>query len=242
MIEQILLKHLHPLSDFIYGFADMRGLLDKEYSDFSYAISIGRRLDDLIVDGVKSEPTMEYYRHYRSINTEMTAISERICKDLKDININCLGIFPTISSNSPDFEHYLKTLRYKHSHKMVATRAGLGWIGKTDLFVSFKFGPRLRLMSILINEPVQSKLPAILESRCGECEVCVRNCPVQAANGRLWNISTDRDLFFNAHKCREQCKNFGNKIIDKDGLVCGLCVAVCPQGKKKQMTNPIDMP
>ena len=38
------------------------------------------------------------------------------------------------------------------SHKMVATRAGLGWIGKADLFISSRFGPRLRLVSILINK------------------------------------------------------------------------------------------
>jgi epoxyqueuosine reductase QueG len=42
------------------------------------------------------------------------------------------------------------------SHKMVATRAGLGWIGKTDLFVSNKYGPRVRLASIRIDAPVSS--------------------------------------------------------------------------------------
>lgn len=233
MIEQILLKHLHPLSDFIYGFADMRGLLAAEYVAYPYAISVGKRLDDSVVDGVKTEPTMEYYRHYRSINNEMTAISERICNDLKRINIKSLGIFPTISSNSPDFEHYLKTLRYKHSHKMVATRAGLGWIGKTDLFVSHAFGPRIRLISILIEQPVHPKFPVVDKSLCGNCEICVKACPANAANGKTWDIYTDRDQFFNAHKCREQCKIFGKKIIDKDGLVCGLCVAVCPKGRKK---------
>ena len=34
------------------------------------------------------------------------------------------------------FDKSLPNLRYDISHKMVATRAGLGWIGKTDLFVS----------------------------------------------------------------------------------------------------------
>jgi epoxyqueuosine reductase len=237
MIEQILQKHLLPESDFIYGFADLHGLLDKEFDGFPYAISIGKRLDDAVVNTITDKPTIEYYRHYRSINVELSGISERICNDLRKEKINCIGVFPTISPDSKEFEYYLKHLRYKVSHKMVGTRAGLGWIGKTDLFISTKFGPRIRLASILIDKPVKALLPAINKSRCGSCEVCVTKCLAQASNGILWDINTDRDVFFNAHKCRAKCKELGTQLIDKDALICGVCVAVCPQGRKPKTTN-----
>jgi epoxyqueuosine reductase QueG len=39
---------------------------------------------------------------------------------------------------------------------MAATRAGIGWIGKKDLLVSEKFGPRNRLASVLTNYPFEN--------------------------------------------------------------------------------------
>ena len=232
MIQNILKNHLRPSSDFIYGFADLHGLLDKEYEGYSYGISIGKKLDAAVVDTVKDFPTQEYYRHFKSLNVELSSLSEKICNDLRQAGIRCIGIFPSISPDSKEFETYLKKLRYKFSHKMVATRAGLGWIGKTDLFISAQFGPRLRLTSILVDHHLETKLPVIDKSRCGSCEICLQNCPAQAATGVLWDIHTDRDVFFNAHKCREKCKEFGEKLIGKDALVCGICVSVCPHGKK----------
>jgi epoxyqueuosine reductase len=237
IIESVLHQHLIPHNAYIFGFADLRGLVEKEYKDYPYAISIGKKLNDPIVDTVTDKPTLEYYRHYKEINHELTTISENICAELRENKIKCLGVFPTITSSSPDYELYLTTLRYRFSHKMAGTRAGLGWIGKTDLFVSTAFGPRLRLATVLIDTPVQPLHPAIERSRCGTCEVCMTSCPAQTANGIHWNITTDRDLFFNARKCREQCKKFGAECVDKDALVCGICVSVCPQGKKSGQSD-----
>ena len=112
---------------------------------------------------------------------------------------------PTLSLSGEEFRPYLKTLRYKVSHKMIGTRAGLGWIGKTDLFVSDAFGPRLRLVSILVNMPVGIPGQTIDKSRCGRCNICVEECPAHAATGQLWDIHTDRDQFFDARKCYEKC-------------------------------------
>ena len=47
---------------------------------------------------------------------------------------------------------------------MIATRAGLGWIGKTDLFISKDIGARLRLVSILIDRPVKTAGKTIMIS------------------------------------------------------------------------------
>ena len=114
---------------------------------------------------------------------------------------------------------------------MIATRAGLGWIGKTDLFISKAFGPRLRLVSILIDKPVNTTVLTNDKSRCGKCNVCVECCPARAANGILWDINTDRDIFFNAHKCREKCAELARLLGKKNTRICGVCVSVCPLGK-----------
>ncbi|MCX6285644.1 MAG: hypothetical protein NTY96_00840 [Bacteroidetes bacterium] len=232
-IGQIIRKYLVPAENFIYGFADLRGLLNPEFNDFSYGISIGKKLDDRILDSVENGPTREYYEHYREMNLALEKITDDICLDLKKNRINCVNVSPTVVLTSEEFKPYLKDLRYKFSHKMVATRAGLGWIGKTDLFVSKAFGPRLRLASILLSESIPFQNMPIDKSRCGTCEVCVVKCPAGAANGKLWDICTDRDLFFDAQKCRAQCGKFGMDLFQKETRICGICVSVCPLGHNK---------
>ena len=229
-ILEILKTHLIPADNYIYGFANLTGLLHKKFDGYSYGISIGRRLDDSIIDGIKEAPTIEYFHHYDEINKQLQAISEQIASDLNQAGIGALAIMPTIPISSTEFDEYLPTLRYELSQKMVATRAGLGWIGKTDLFISKKFGARLRLTSILIDKEVESESKPIDKSRCGSCSICVEKCPAQAATGQLWDVDTDRDVFFDAFKCREKCSEFGRTLLNIDKRICGICIAVCPIG------------
>jgi epoxyqueuosine reductase len=236
MIEKILKKHLIPEQDYIYGFADLNGVLDKKFEGFNWGISIGMKLSDNIVDPVIHGPTKEYYSHYRQINKDLKQLTINISKDLNNNGIKSLNIEPTVTTNELDSK-YSRTLRADLSHKMVATCAGLGWIGKTDLFVSRKIGPRLRLVSILINSPVFPKTKPIIKSRCGTCNICVEKCPAKAANGLLWDINVKREDFFNPWKCREQCAEFGIIKLGIDARICGICVAVCPLGGKSTDQN-----
>ena len=234
MIEEIIKLHLQPENQYIYGFANLTGLLDKKFEGFDWGISIGRRLDDKIVNSIINGPTKEYYTHYRNINMELENLTNRISKDLNFNGIETVNIEPTVSTNDLDSK-YSATLMTDLSHKMVATRAGLGWIGKTDLFVSKSAGPRLRLVTILINKPVISKNKSIDKSQCGSCDLCVDICPAKAANGLLWDITVKREDFFDPWKCRKQCAEFGRIRLGLDARVCGMCVSVCPVGR-----NPVN--
>ena len=239
-ISEIVKKHLTPFEEYIYGFANLTGLLDDKYDGYHYGISIARKLNDKIVDGIKDVPTLEYFHHYDEINQQLQAVSEQIACDLQEIGVDTMVIIPTIPISSNEFDQYLPTLRYELSHKMVATRAGLGWIGKTDLFISKEFGARLRLASILIDKEISLESKPINKSKCGKCNICVERCPVRAATGQLWNIDTDRDVFFDAFKCREKCNEFGSTLLKIDRRICGICVAVCPVGRiKKSYTFPM---
>jgi epoxyqueuosine reductase QueG len=222
---------LIPSKDFIYGFAELHGLLNEEFEEYPFGISIGKRLNDSIVDSIIDGPTYEYYLHYKEINTELNKIATDIVIELKKNKIKCIDIAPTISSSSEEFKKYLDTLRYKISHKMIATRAGLGWIGKTDLLITKRFGPRIRLVTILTDKPVKSIHHPINKSRCGTCDKCTSTCPAQAANGKLWDVNTDRDMFFDARKCREKCGELAKKMLNIEARICGICVSVCPIGK-----------
>jgi epoxyqueuosine reductase len=232
-LREILLPHLLPSSLYIYGFANLSGLLRPEFGGYRYGISIARRLDDRIVDRVTDAPTFEYLQHYLAVNRELDSVTEAIAADLRSAGIGVVTFPATVSTGPKEFDSALPDLRYKISHKMVATRVGLGWIGKTDLFVSKKFGPRLRLSSILIDQVVQPEQRPVERSRCGKCSICVEKCPAQAATGQSWDIHTDRDVFFDAFKCRDKCSEFGRTVLKADRRICGICVAVCPLGTSR---------
>jgi epoxyqueuosine reductase len=229
MIRKVLEKHLVPKQDFIYGFADLNGFVDQQFGDFSFGISIGKRLDNKIVDGIFGGPTIEYYSHYRQTNMELELLTQGISEDLKRIGIETLCIEPTVTTLELD-TIYSKDLKSRLSHKMVATRAGLGWIGKSDLFISSAFGPRLRLVSILTNTPLECNVAPVEKSLCGNCKICMNRCPASAISGKVWDISVERDDFFDPFKCRQTCKEFGEKYLKMNVRVCGICVAVCPFG------------
>ena len=229
LIREVIEKHLVPKQEFIYGFADLTNLIDKSFNDFQYGISIGKKLNGNIVDGIYHGPTLEYYEHYRQTNEELAALTHSIAANLKEIDVDSVCAGPTVTTTELDTV-YSSNLRTRLSHKMVATRAGLGWIGKSDLFVSNAFGPRLRLVSMLTNTPLECDVLPIEKSRCGNFKLCMDRCPAGAINGKPWDISIDRDEFFDAFKCREKCKELGAKHLKMNVRVCGICVAVCPYG------------
>ncbi len=234
MIKNIIKRNLIPIQKYIFGFADLRGLIDKKFADYQFGISIGKKLEDSIVDDLENGPTIEYFNHYRRINTELAELTQRIQSDLLRVGMESMILPPTISFKVKGYEKYLEKLTYDLSHKMVATRAGLGWIGKTDLFISETFGPRLRLVSILLKQDPGINSTPVEESKCGKCNICVVKCPAKAANGKLWNTNVYRDEFFNAYKCREKCAELTRQRLNVDERICGLCVCVCPLGNKSK--------
>jgi len=216
----------------MWGLADLSGLLHERFKGYSYGISIGRKLDDAIIDSIITGTNMEYYRLYKETNVYLLSLVTDLAAKINALGVRSLTITPTSNQlyRSPE---YTQTLRHYFSHKMVGTRAGLGWIGKSDLFVSVKFGPRLRLASILVDYPLKALEPPIDSSRCGKCNVCVEACPAKAATGKLWNIKVDRDEFYDAYKCLDKAKEISLAATGQnDDEICGICIAVCPAGRK----------
>jgi ferredoxin len=110
-------------------------------------------------------------------------------------------------------------------HKTAATRAGLGWIGKTAVFVSARFGPAVRLTTVFTDLPLEPGTP-IVASRCGRCRICVDACPTGAGRDVLWRAGMPRDALYDEKAC--EAKTWEH--LEWDGT-CGVCQAVCPYTK-----------
>lgn len=232
-IENLIKKHIPDDGEHIWGSADLTGLLHQRFKGYDYGIVVGKKLDDSIIDSVINGPNMDYCNQYVDTNRYLSGLVKDIAQELTAAGIKSLPINPT--PNEVDrADDYDRTLRNTFSHKMVTTRAGLGWIGKTDLFISKKFGPRLRLASVLVDYPLKPLNTPIDKSRCGKCNLCVAACPARAASGKLWNIHVDRDEFYDAAKCKENANRLSLEKIGRDMRLCGICVSVCPVGQGKR--------
>jgi epoxyqueuosine reductase len=101
------------------------------------------------------------------------------------------------------------------SYKHAAELAGLGTIGRHSLLITPEFGPRVRLVCLLTEAPIEAS-PRIKKDVCVNCDACIRECPAQALQvpgpGEAYSI--------NKFACRS---------YRQAGLVCSVCLKVCDE-------------
>ncbi len=230
---QAAIEALCPEDKFETGYASLAGLLAPKYAMYGYGISIARRLDDPVIDMLHNGPTPEYYDLYKNVNDELNSLSAEIARLARGNGIEAVSVGATVPEGEFT-KDYLETLRHDFSHKLVATRAGMGWIGKTDLFISRRFGPRLRLASVLTMAPVCEPGTPVTESMCGNCRVCVDACPAGAATGLAWKVGVDRNEFYDPFRCMNYCRQVSARNLGKTISICGICVQACPVGRNSR--------
>lgn len=206
------------------GFAYLQDLLPNKYKHLKTGISIIFRLSDQIINEIEDEPTHSYFHHYRTVNFKIDQIVLSGVSKLQEWGFLAMSIAASQSVN-------IDGNKYKgvFPHKTVATRGGLGWIGKNACLVTDEFGPRIRLGTILTNMEV-SYDKSVTMSRCGDCNKCVKVCPALALRGNLWNPEGKREELLDPQACSEHMSNYYKHI--GRGSVCGICIRNCPRGTK----------
>jgi len=206
------------------GYADLTKLLPEEYVHLKTGISIAIRLSDEIISQIHGAPTHTYFHHYRTVNAFIDQITFKIAAVLQQDGYLAM---PIAASQSVNIDG--KNYRGVFPHKTVATRAGLGWIGKSACLITPEFGPRIRLGTVLTDwEPVYDD--PINASQCGNCRKCVENCPALAIQGNQWEPGIAREELFDAKACSTHMHQHYQHI--GRGSVCGVCIKSCPMGKK----------
>ncbi|MCE5252333.1 4Fe-4S binding protein [bacterium] len=213
----------------LVGFADIRELPSDIRQGMDYAVSIALALDPVIIRGIADGPTAPYYEEYCRANRFLSRLVKRTADFLREKGCRAHAIEPTVEALDDD------TLATPLPHKTVATRAGLGSIGKSALLVTERFGTAVRLTTVLCDYPFETGTP-VNTSRCGNCHECVTHCPARAISGNHWEAGIERALICDAFACCKTARDLSAKIGIK-ATICGICIHVCPWTQKYIKTS-----
>ncbi len=208
----------------LVGFADLREIDLKARDGFPFGISIGIALNPQVMSEIKEGPTAAYYKEYKRLNEKLDNLGQLTAKWLIEKGYKAIARPATFAEDKA-------SLTAKLPHKTVATRAGLGWIGKCALLITKRFGSAIRLTTVLTDAPLVVGKP-INESLCGHCIHCVDACPAKAHTGVNWQPGLPREALYDAFKCRETARDLSFKSFGEPVSLCGLCIVACPWTKK----------
>jgi len=226
MLNSLIESQLKSQGACLVGFADVSGLPAAATASMKHAISIAVALEAAIIKEISNGPTRRYYGEYKRVNELLSDLCAGAVDTLRAIGNRAVAIEPTIEIN----EAIRKTLTTSLPHKTVATRAGLGWIGKSALLITKEYGPAVRLATVLTDAPLEAGEP-IDDSHCGDCAECVVRCPAKAISGRYWKAGSPRDSIYDAFACCAEAKK-RSRAIDIHATICGICINACPWTQK----------
>ena len=198
----------------VFGVAELDPIRQTFYPDFektaaalSYGVVMGFRLSDPVLDSIADRPTLIYKHHYKVANYMLDRAAAMIQMDIQKMGFSAL---PVPASQVVDWKKNLGHL----SHKAVAVQAGLGWIGRSALFIHPAHRARLRLCTVLTNMPLSAGTPQ--QGTCGACRRCIDTCPA----GAISEAGYDRQ------HCADKLKEF-SRMPGIGQSICGVCVKVC---------------
>ena len=188
--------------------------------NMQYAFSIAVKLSDAVLSSIDNAPSFMYFQHYRTANALLDQIAFRLANEIEKLGYSA---FPVAASQSlgkaNPFEGVLP-------HKTAAVLSGLGFVGKSGLFLTEEYGSKVRLATVITDMPLTSS-KKIIENGCGDCTACMRACPADAIFGELPKTNGERN--FDPEKCSKYMKEHFQDI--GRGSVCGICIKVCPKNR-----------
>ncbi len=189
---------------------------------FPRAISIAIRLPGAVFEQINDHPTPTYASVYRTANLMLDQIALLIANTLQKDGFNSL---PIPAAGSWDRENQYGAI----SHKAVGRMAGLGWQGKSLLLVNPRYGPRIRLVTVLTDSLLNVDGP--IENGCGQCTLCRDACPAGAIKGvPTKDHYKSREEAIDLQLCTQKLNEF-SKLPGVEATICGICIRVCPFGR-----------
>lgn len=216
-----LKKRILELGAHEMGIGDVRVGIAPELSHMPLAISIAIQHPPARVQENLAYP----YTHFSlAIDRRLLEIQRIITRGIRRQGWRALPIPPDSYRHDSTFISRIFNL---FPHKTAATCAGLGWVGKSGLLISNRFGPRLSWATILTNAPLKASNKPVKKSFCDQCSCCVEACPAKAIKNNNWKYTTSYHTMIDVDKCAAELQ----KNKERYGqYACGICMLVCPKG------------
>ena len=207
-------EYLKDLGASKIGFANVKGYAE-EFTDLPNGISLVLKLPKKAMKYLDDEDYESYWKCFHSNIDILTEIAYKGEEYIKNLGFNAFAL--TMTRNECDMKKLLSILPYK----TIATKSGLGWIGRSALFVTPEYGSAVALSAILTDMPLDFATP-ITDSQCDDCTNCQDACPVDAINPQKWNDRLNRKDIIDIEVCSEY-------IISQyeAGLGCTKCMSEC---------------
>jgi epoxyqueuosine reductase len=219
-LNEEITDFLKPPGASLVGFADLKEIDAAARDNFPYGICIAVALNPKVISGIKIGPTAAYRAEYKKVNALLDELAQQMVLFLLKKGYKA-------KLRPATFEEDKAHLTAVLPHKTVATRAGIGWIGKSALLITREYGPAIRLVTVLTDAPVKPG-KSIDKSLCTHCTHCVDACPAHAHTGKNWEAGMPREALYDAFACREMTRNLSQKLIGEAISICGLCITACP--------------
>lgn len=195
--------------------------------EMGHAVTLGIRIPAQLYDGIVAghRGTILAYRHHcQSASALLDVAAAAVARALNSAGHLAL---PVPSGQTVYRDRFLGLA----SHRVAASLSGLGFIGASCLFIHSEFGPRVRLATVFTSAHLPARETA--QGDCSDCGACAEACPASALTGRPFDPSEPREARLDPKSCYEysvaRSEEWG---VDRMGSLCGVCVAVCPHGRK----------
>lgn len=169
---------------------------------------------------IDSTPSMVYQELYDTSNRILDDISYHLTNYI----VNTLGYkavwFPRDCYYSIDV--LLDNPNAAFSHVIAAYYAGMGTIGDSHNLITKEFGPRVRIVSIITDAPIDSD-PMLKGDLCLHCGKCLKACPSKCFT------NPGPDKIYTMDKIA--CTAYNAEVKNQHHWPCGMCIDVCPVGE-----------
>lgn len=163
--------------------------------------------------------------HYIRVNGELDSAALKAARFLHGRGYSVVHIPSSVPFDT-------EALIGDFSHKHAAVAAGLGEIGRNNLLLTPRYGPRIGVTSLITSSPLTPTERRFEGPLCIEgCEACINACPVDALTGNRY------DRWRGAEHRKDRCWARLVQLWSRDRVygvdrLCGLCIKSCPVGRE----------
>lgn len=211
-----------------------------------------------IVEHIRTELGVDSYRSmYDLVSSKLDYLTYELGRYLLAEGYNTLW-YPTSSPIliSQAAAGGTSTWRSKYqysafSQTVAGFYCGLGTIGLNHVLITPKYGPRVRVNSIITTAELEES--PMLEDLCTKCGICVKGCPAKAFGENVDEVFNGRTVTtakMDKYKCLNSRNIYHDKVTEDNifdrvqNCDCGgLCVKNCPIGTgPKPFQRPYNAP